>query len=303
MLALFAPNSIDTPVITWGTLWTGGIVSPTNPVYTVKELTFHLNDYGAKAPIIHVLVLPVANAAAENVGMLEDYIILLRDHHNLDHKIRHFTSIWNTTGMTTNRPSGLEPSQTCAFIVYLSGTTGPPKGVSLILSPMLSRQALEREVTLLGFLALLSHIWRVMKRNLEKGSFLHANTLPGLLRLLHAPLFTGCQVLAMEKFKIKKWCAYVQNYCIIFSYIVPPVVLLLTQHPAVNKYNFLSLQILNCNNALLTLKLIEAVYKCIHTAIKQGYGCTEVSLTSHNQSWEDWHSMIGSDPVKAATSE
>lgn len=120
------------------------------------------------------------------------------------------------------------------------------------------------------------------------------NILPGLLRILHAPLYTGYQVFIMEKFEIEKWCAHVQNYRITFSYVVPPVVLLLTQHPVVGKYDLSSLRMLNCSGAPLTLKLVEAVYKRLGIGIKQGYGCTEVSPTSHNQSWEDWHSTIGS---------
>ena len=38
VLALYTPNCIDTPAITWGTHWAGGIVSPANPGYTVDAL-------------------------------------------------------------------------------------------------------------------------------------------------------------------------------------------------------------------------------------------------------------------------
>lgn len=98
----------------------------------------------------------------------------------------------------------------------------------------------------------------------------------------------------MERFEIEKWCSYVQNYRITFSYVVPPVVLLIAQHPVVDKYDLSSLRMLNCSGAPLTLNLVEAVYRRIQTGIKQGYGCTEVSPTSHNQSWEEWNTTIGS---------
>lgn len=131
VLALFSPNSIDTPVVTWGTLWAAGIISPTNPVYTVDELAFHLRDSGAKALVTHVSVLPVAKAAAKKVGLPEDRIMLLGDQHDPANEVRHFSSIRNHTETVTKRPSIVEPSRTCAFIVYSSGTTGPPKGVAL----------------------------------------------------------------------------------------------------------------------------------------------------------------------------
>lgn len=123
---------------------------------------------------------------------------------------------------------------------------------------------------------------------------MHAHILPGLLRLLHATLFTGYHLIVMQKFEIEKWCANVQNYRITFSYVVPPVVLLLTKHPVVDNYDLSSLRMMNSSGAPLTRGLVEATYKRIQIGIKQGYGLTEASPTSHSQAWEDWHSAIGS---------
>ena len=98
----------------------------------------------------------------------------------------------------------------------------------------------------------------------------------------------------MSKFDIEKWCAHVQNYKVTFSYVVPPVVLLLGKHPAVDKYDLSSMRMMNSGAAPLTQELVETVYSRIKTGIKQGYGLSETSPTTHTQPWEEWRSSIGS---------
>lgn len=98
----------------------------------------------------------------------------------------------------------------------------------------------------------------------------------------------------MQKFDLEKWCAHVQNYRITFSYVVPPVVLLLGKHPVVDKYDLSSLRMMNSGAAPLTQELVESVYARIKTGIKQGYGLSETSPTTHTQPWEEWHTSIGS---------
>lgn len=98
----------------------------------------------------------------------------------------------------------------------------------------------------------------------------------------------------MSKFDIEKFCAHIQNYKITFSFVVPPVVLLLSKHPVVAKYDLSSLRMMNSGAAPLTRELVEAVYARLKAPVKQGYGLSESSPTSHTQRWEEWHTHIGS---------
>jgi acyl-CoA synthetase (AMP-forming)/AMP-acid ligase II len=116
----------------------------------------------------------------------------------------------------------------------------------------------------------------------------------GLTCLLTQALYKGYHLIVMAKFDIEKWCAHVQNYRVTFSYIVPPVVLLLGKHPVVDKYDLSSLRMMNSGAAPLTQELVENVYARIKVGIKQGYGLSETSPTTHSQRWEDWREYIGS---------
>ena len=131
VLALFTPNSIDTPVLMWGTLWAGGIVSPANPAYTVDELAFQLKNSGAKALATQASVLSVATAAAKKVGIPDDRIILIGDQRDPQARYKHFTSVRNISRATRYRKQKVAPESDLAFLVYSSGTTGVPKGVML----------------------------------------------------------------------------------------------------------------------------------------------------------------------------
>lgn len=144
MLALYTPNCIDTPIVTWGTLWAGGIISPANPAYTVEELTFQLKDSGAKGLVTQKAFLKIAKEACKNAGIDEDRICLVGDERDSTSRMKHFTQVRNVAGTSRYRKAKIDPAKDIAFLAYSSGTTGHPKGV------MLSHRNIVSNVLMLG---------------------------------------------------------------------------------------------------------------------------------------------------------
>lgn len=124
VLALFSPNSIDTPALTWGCHWAGGVVSPANAGYTVGELAFQLRDTGAKALVTQWPLIHTARQAARDVGLPDDRIILLGDQRDPHGTFKHFDSIRNLSSVEHFPRATIQPEHDLAFLVYSSGTTG-----------------------------------------------------------------------------------------------------------------------------------------------------------------------------------
>jgi len=293
VLALYSPNCIDTPAVTWGTHWAGGIVSPANPGYTADELAYQLKDSGAKAILTQLPFIDTVLVAAKKVGISEDFIALIGDQKHPEGRFKHFTSVRNISGTQRFRRAKVDSDKDLAFLVYSSGTTGLPKGVMLshrnIIANIMQATAGEGPLS--------NKPTQGNKMNPDGDSilaFLPFFHIYGLTLLIHQTAYRGLKCVVMPKFDLQGWCQIVQDHKITMSYVVPPVVLGLTKHPIVDKYDLSSLRMLNSGAAPLTKDLVEAVYKRIKVPIKQGYGLSETSPTTHTQPWDTWDKTIGS---------
>ncbi|WEW60033.1 hypothetical protein PRK78_005516 [Emydomyces testavorans] len=290
VLAVFSPNTIDIPPLTWGTHWAGGVVTPANPAYTVDELAFQLKGTKARVLATQMSCLPTAIKAAKKAGIPEDQIILIGDERHPTAKHKHFTSIQNISRATRYAKTKIDPANDLAFLVYSSGTTGVPKGV------MLSHKNIVTNIYQLkaGEEGNLTWNGGADGKGDRLLAFLPFYHIYGLTCLVHKAIFSGLHLVVMAKFDIERWCSHVQNYRVTFSYIVPPVVLMLTKHPIVDKYDLSSLRMMNSGAAPLTRELVESTYARIKCAVKQGYGLSETSPTTHTLPWSDWRRRAGS---------
>ncbi|KAH8792187.1 hypothetical protein F5882DRAFT_352779 [Hyaloscypha sp. PMI_1271] len=288
VLAVFSPNCIDTPAITWGCSWAGGILSPANPGYTPEELAFQLKDSGARALVIQKPFLEPARKAAKLAGIGQDMIILMGDERDGPGGAKHFTGIRNLEGTRRFRKTKVDPKKDLAFLVYSSGTTGHPKGV------MLSHRNIVSNVLMIKAGESGNLSWKGGKNNEGDKiiAFLPFFHIYGLTCLIHQSIYSGLSLIVMPRFDLEKFCSHIQKFSVTFAYVVPPIILLLGKSPVVDKYDLSSVRMMNSGAAPLTKDLVEAVYNRLKIPIKQGYGLSETSPTTHTQPWDTWQSPL-----------
>jgi acyl-coenzyme A synthetase/AMP-(fatty) acid ligase len=95
--------------------------------------------------------------------------------------------------------------------------------------------------------------------------------------LIHGTIYGGYTLIVMAKFDLENFCKLIQDHKATFAYLVPPVALLLSKHPLVDKYNLSSLRMVMSAAAPMTRELAVAMYDRIKVPIKQAYGLTETS--------------------------
>ncbi|KAL2065223.1 hypothetical protein VTL71DRAFT_2892 [Oculimacula yallundae] len=281
VLALFAQNCIDTPAVTWSAHYAGGIVSPANPAYTVRELVHHLHDSGAKFLFTQKHLLPIALEAAREVQMDKKNIVCMgedADKPAAEDGVKWFQDLLEESrGLVKEKGVKervkVDPEKDLAFLVYSSGTTGLPKGV------------------MLSHMNVVSNLFML---NSSEGTILHwkkdrvLSVLPyyhiyGLQCLIHLPVYAGFTSIVMPGFDLKLFCSLIQDYKITYTYIAPPVVLHLAKNPIVDDYDLSSLRMMTSGAAPLTKELIHAVKKRLGTEVKQAYGLSETSPATHIQ--------------------
>ncbi len=278
-VGLMAPNVPEYAVVFHGVSVAGGTVTTINPTYGAEEIRFQLND--SKASLLVTIADFVETAKEAIVGTDVKEIVVIGD-------AAPGTASLSDFDADPMAQVEVDIHSQVVVLPYSSGTTGLPKGVMLSHHNLVANLAQSSPVLQYGenevALAVLP--------------FFH---IYGMQVLMNGLLAEGVTVVTMPRFDMEQALSLIQQHKVTQFYAVPPIVLGLAKHPAVDQFDLSSLRKIFCGAAPLGGELAEEASERIGCAIVQGYGMTELSPISHATAGEDFKS--GSSGITVPNTE
>ncbi|KAL9098519.1 MAG: hypothetical protein Q9163_005836 [Psora crenata] len=272
------PNHIFVPVAYLGIIAGGRIFSGANPIYTADEICHQLKDTGARTLLVHPSLLQTARKAADEAGLPSSALFIFSDTPQdpvVD--IRDWSFILAPSSVASGYRwphfDGQKSKQQIATINYSSGTTGLPKGVIVTHHNVISNV----EQSICGSYAEGSRFRSLSERWICFLPLYHAY---GQMYAIMMAAKLQIPVYVMQTFELEIMLSVVQKRKITSLHVAPPILVLLSKHPAVSKYDLSSIVQVLCGAAPLSQSLQNEVSKRLSTPIAQGYGMTELTCSA-----------------------
>ncbi|MDQ7029369.1 MAG: long-chain fatty acid--CoA ligase [Ardenticatenia bacterium] len=291
-VAVHMPNCPQFVIAYYGTLRAGGVVVPTNPTYTSRELHHQLNDSGARAivtltmtlervqavrdetPVEHVIVTNIKDYFPPLLKLLFTLFKEKKEGHAAD--IRGLpTTYWFLDLLRRHSPESRRPAGTTkddlAVLGYTGGTTGVPKGAMLLHRNLVAN-------------ALQVRAWTP---GLREGQ----ESVLGALPLFHSYGMTtvmnfavavgGAMILLPNPRELDRVLKLIDKYQPTFFPGVPTLYTAINNHPDVRKYNLRSVKYCLSGASSLPVEVQKQFEELTGAKVVEGYGLTETSPVTH----------------------
>jgi acyl-CoA synthetase (AMP-forming)/AMP-acid ligase II len=165
----------------------------------------------------------------------------------------------------------IDPGTDVVALPYSSGTTGLPKGVMLTHRNLVANlcQAANAE-NFDGF--------KEPDTIIAVLPFFH---IYGLVVIMKLGLSEGATVVSMPRFDFQEFLVAMGKYRVTIAPLVPPIVLGMVKHPALEQYDLSNVRLVFSGAAPLGGALARDLSARLHCPVVQGYGMTEASPVTH----------------------
>jgi acyl-CoA synthetase (AMP-forming)/AMP-acid ligase II len=265
VVALFAPNTPHYAAVFHGILRANAIVTSVNSLYTPGELAHQLADSGAKLVFTVSSFLDRATAAAAEVGLPPEAVIVLD---GAASQLGGHPSLRDLLATSAQPPLQTVTSADTAVLPYSSGTTGRAKGVILTHRNLVANL---QQIAATGQVTADTRILAVLP-------FFH---IYGMTVMMNQGLHKRATVVTMPRFDLPEFLRVISEYRVGRVYIAPPVAVALAKHPIVDQHDLSCVDVIFSGAAPLDAELGHAVARRLGCTVLQGYGMTELSPVSH----------------------
>lgn len=302
-VAIMLPNCPQAVIAYYGTMYAGGVVVQTNPLYTERELQYQMADSGAKVILVMDILYPRAmkilhETKIENVIVsgIKDYLpfpknlvypFIQKKQYGFSVKVEHsgtnhlFTEIMKMAKMDKIEQD-FDFENDLALLQYTGGTTGYPKGVMLTHKNLIANTLMcdawmykckKGEETILGILP-----------------FFHVY---GMTTVLILSVMQQGKMVLLPKFDAEQALKTIDKQKPTLFPGAPTMYIGLLNHPDLAKYDLSSIKACLSGSAALPLEVQEKFEELTGGRLVEGYGLTETSPVTHaNPIWD--HRINGS---------
>jgi long-chain acyl-CoA synthetase len=291
-VAMMLPNTPQAVIAYYGILMAGGIVVPTNPLYTERELEYQMKDSGTKVLITLDILYPRALKVMPQTKLQHIIVTAIKDflpfpksliypyiqkkQYGIVVKAKHEGSTHLLTTILKMTPKKLtehefNPEEDIALLQYTGGTTGAPKGV------MLTHKNISTNTTQCG-------AWLYKCKPGEESilgiiPFFHVY---GMTTVMVLSVMMGYKMILLPKFNVETTLKTIQKQHPTLFPGAPTMYIGILNHPDLEKYDLSSITSCLSGSAPLPIEIQEKFEAVSGGKLVEGYGLTEASPVTHS---------------------
>jgi long-chain acyl-CoA synthetase len=300
-VVLLLPNSPQFLIAYYGLLKAGAVIVPLNPLYTERELEFHLTDSGAevaitiplflnklaslrgKTPLKHIVYSRLADFLPFPLNLAQGFRERRLTRGVDSAALVDFKTLLKQALPPDWHPEEVQPDE-MAVLIYSGGTTGVAKGIML---SHFNFVANAHQVIAWGHLTDEQGVLALLP-------FFHGF---GMSVTMNAAVLAGGEIILLPRFNAKQVAKAIQRYKPSFLIGVPTMFVQLSNLPDIHRYDFSSLRGIFVGAAPLTRAIKEEFEAKLQATGKtgggmiEGYGLTEAVMGIMANPYQGMHKL------------